>query len=92
MNGSESELESWALELLLCQADKTLERPREEFMLKAMRVACSHIILCGKWVAVQSETMRTNHIMWTMGEDFAYEYAETWYKQLDKLIHYVNKV
>jgi alpha-mannosidase len=39
----------------------------------------------------QSEKFRTNHIMWTMGEDFAYEYANTWFKQLDKLIHYVNK-
>lgn len=30
--------------------------------------------------------------MWTMGEDFAYEYANTWFKQIDKLIHYVNQV
>ena len=29
--------------------------------------------------------------MWTMGEDFAYENANTWFKQMDKLIHYVNK-
>ncbi|RDY14228.1 hypothetical protein CR513_00732 [Mucuna pruriens] len=34
---------------------------------------------------------RTNHIMWTMGDDFQYQYAETWFKQMDKLIHYVNK-
>lgn len=27
-----------------------------------------------------------------MGDDFAYENANTWFKQLDKLIHYVNKV
>ncbi|CAM6125814.1 unnamed protein product [Calypogeia fissa] len=39
----------------------------------------------------QGEHFRTNHIMWTMGEDFAYEYAMTWFKQMDKLIHYVNK-
>jgi alpha-mannosidase len=25
------------------------------------------------------------------GEDFAYESAGTWFKQMDKLIHYVNK-
>ena len=30
--------------------------------------------------------------MWTMGDDFAYENANTWFKQMDKLIHYVNKV
>lgn len=30
--------------------------------------------------------------MWTMGDDFQYQYAETWFKQMDKLIHYVNKV
>lgn len=30
--------------------------------------------------------------MWTMGDDFQYQYAESWFKQMDKLIHYVNKV
>lgn len=30
--------------------------------------------------------------MWTMGDDFQYQYAETWFKEMDKLIHYVNKV
>lgn len=30
--------------------------------------------------------------MWTMGDDFRYQYAESWFKQMDKLIHYVNKV
>jgi alpha-mannosidase len=38
----------------------------------------------------QSKEFRTNHLMWTMGDDFAYEYANTWFKQMDKLIHYVN--
>ncbi|KAI5683990.1 hypothetical protein M9H77_05218 [Catharanthus roseus] len=40
---------------------------------------------------VQANVTRTNHIMWTMGDDFQYQYAETWFKQMDKLIHYVNK-
>jgi len=35
---------------------------------------------------------RTNHIMWTMGDDFMYQYAESWFRQMDKLINYVNKV
>ncbi|KAA8547520.1 hypothetical protein F0562_003949 [Nyssa sinensis] len=39
----------------------------------------------------QANVTRTNHIMWTMGDDFQYQYAESWFKQLDKLIHYVNK-
>ncbi|WCJ28983.1 Alpha-mannosidase [Euphorbia peplus] len=39
----------------------------------------------------QANVTRTNHIMWTMGDDFQYQYAETWFRQMDKLIHYVNK-
>ncbi|KAM7529592.1 hypothetical protein LguiB_033002 [Lonicera macranthoides] len=39
----------------------------------------------------QANITRTNHVMWTMGDDFQYQYAESWFKQMDKLIHYVNK-
>ncbi|KAK9272279.1 hypothetical protein L1049_002650 [Liquidambar formosana] len=39
----------------------------------------------------QANITRTNHIMWTMGTDFKYQYAHTWFRQLDKLIHYVNQ-
>ncbi|XP_073225139.1 probable alpha-mannosidase At5g13980 isoform X2 [Cicer arietinum] len=39
----------------------------------------------------QANITRTNHIMWTMGTDFKYQYAETWFRQLDKFIHYVNQ-
>ncbi|KAK1303873.1 hypothetical protein QJS10_CPB11g01988 [Acorus calamus] len=39
----------------------------------------------------QANVTRTNHIMWTMGDDFQYQYAESWFKQMDRLIHYVNK-
>ncbi|XP_071696221.1 alpha-mannosidase-like [Rutidosis leptorrhynchoides] len=38
----------------------------------------------------QANVTRTNHIMWTMGDDFRYQYAESWFKEMDKLIHYVN--
>lgn len=41
---------------------------------------------------IQANVTRTNHMMWTMGDDFQYQYAESWFKQMDKLIHYVNKV
>ena len=40
----------------------------------------------------QASQYKTNHIMMTMGGDFAYENAITWYKNLDKLINYVNGV
>ena len=31
-----------------------------------------------------------NNIMFTMGSDFQYNNANTWFKNLDKLINYVN--
>ncbi|KAK2974185.1 hypothetical protein RJ640_021476 [Escallonia rubra] len=39
----------------------------------------------------QANITRTNHIMWTMGTDFKYQYAQTWFRNMDKLIHYVNQ-
>lgn len=30
--------------------------------------------------------------MLTMGTDFTYTYSETWFRQMDRLIHHVNKV
>ncbi|KAI0513516.1 hypothetical protein KFK09_009540 [Dendrobium nobile] len=39
----------------------------------------------------QANITRTNHIMFTMGTDFKYQYANSWFKQMDKFIHYVNK-
>lgn len=39
----------------------------------------------------QANITRTNHIMWTMGTDFKYQYANSWFRQMDKLIHYVNQ-
>lgn len=39
----------------------------------------------------QANLTRTNHIMWTMGDDFNYQYAESWFRNMDRLIHYVNK-
>ncbi|CAI5465089.1 unnamed protein product [Closterium sp. Yama58-4] len=38
----------------------------------------------------QAASYRTNHIMWTMGEDFSHADALPWFSNLDKLIHYVN--
>ncbi|KAL5795367.1 hypothetical protein ACOSQ2_000187 [Xanthoceras sorbifolium] len=39
----------------------------------------------------QANITRTNHIMWTMGTDFKYQYAHSWFRQMDKFIHYVNQ-
>lgn len=39
----------------------------------------------------QANITRTNHIMWTMGTDFKYQYAQSWFRNMDKLIHYVNQ-
>ncbi|XP_078495203.1 lysosomal alpha-mannosidase [Ciona intestinalis] len=38
----------------------------------------------------QANHFQTNHIMMTMGSDFEYSNANVWYKNLDKLIKYVN--
>ncbi|CAF4997569.1 unnamed protein product [Rotaria socialis] len=38
----------------------------------------------------QARGYATNHIIMTMGSDFQYEYASVWFKNLDKLIKYVN--
>ncbi|PHU19686.1 hypothetical protein BC332_10837 [Capsicum chinense] len=32
----------------------------------------------------QANVTRTNYIMWTMGENFQYQYAESWFKKMDK--------
>lgn len=41
-------------------------------------------------IEFQAKGYATNHIMMTMGSDFEYENANQWYKNLDKLIKYVN--
>lgn len=45
-----------------------------------------------KAVIGQAAHYTTNNIMFTMGSDFQYEDAREWYKNLDKLIYYVNKL
>ncbi|KAK6912903.1 Glycoside hydrolase family 38, N-terminal domain [Dillenia turbinata] len=39
----------------------------------------------------QANVTRTNHIMWAMGTDFRYQYGLSWFRQMDKFIHYVNQ-
>lgn len=38
----------------------------------------------------QAAVYKSNHIIMTMGSDFQYENANLWYKNMDKLIYYVN--
>ncbi|XP_037083659.1 lysosomal alpha-mannosidase-like isoform X1 [Pollicipes pollicipes] len=38
----------------------------------------------------QAKSFKTNHIVMTMGEDFHYQDAGMWFKNMDKLIKYVN--
>uniref|UniRef100_A0A3B1J9Z3 Alpha-mannosidase n=1 Tax=Astyanax mexicanus TaxID=7994 RepID=A0A3B1J9Z3_ASTMX len=49
--------------------------------------------LVNKFISIskaQADVYKTNHIIMTMGSDFQYENAIPWYKNMDKLIHYVN--
>ena len=45
-----------------------------------------------KFVRKQKESYPTNHILVSMGMDFQYQLAHMWFKNLDKLIKYVNNV
>ncbi len=38
----------------------------------------------------QARSFATNHIIMTMGSDFQYESANQWFKNMDKLMKYVN--
>ena len=42
-------------------------------------------------IAIQAESYRTKNIMLTMGDDFHYEGAHGWFRNLDVLIDSVNK-
>jgi len=42
-------------------------------------------------VCDQATHFKTNNVILTMGSDFMYENANLWYKNLDKLIKYVNE-
>lgn len=42
------------------------------------------------FIISQAAFYKTNHIIMTMGSDFQYENANLWYKNMDKLIKYVN--
>ena len=44
-----------------------------------------------KQAEIQSNMTRGENIMWTMGSDFNYEQAETWFINMDKLIAAINK-
>ena len=39
----------------------------------------------------QAKAFRTEHQIWACGSDFNYQNALHWYRNLDKIIHYINK-
>ena len=39
----------------------------------------------------QANHTKTEHQLWACGTDFQYQNADHWYRNLDKLIHYVNQ-
>ena len=39
---------------------------------------------------MQGKQTKTNHQLWMLGNDFTYQSASRWFKNYDKLIHYVN--
>ncbi|CAI5537097.1 unnamed protein product [Closterium sp. Naga37s-1] len=57
------------------------QEKKEEFVWRASKTF-------GK--SAQAKVTRSNHVMFTMGKDFAYSNAIMWFKNMDKLIHYVN--
>jgi lysosomal alpha-mannosidase len=42
------------------------------------------------YLCFKTQAYATNHIIMTMGQDFQYHNANEWFKNLDKLIKYVN--
>ncbi|XP_037957691.1 lysosomal alpha-mannosidase isoform X2 [Teleopsis dalmanni] len=44
-----------------------------------------------EFVTNMSKSYRTKNVLITMGEDFHYQNANSWYKNLDKLIKYANE-
>ncbi|KAL7642128.1 UNVERIFIED_CONTAM: hypothetical protein RMT77_006688 [Armadillidium vulgare] len=71
---------------LQCGDEPIMDDERLEDYNKNRRV--DEFILAARAEAL--EYLSPNNIMMTMGEDFHYVYADSWYKNLDKLIKYVN--
>lgn len=63
---------------------------------KLIMLAIIHIILqiesFLKFVKEQAESYRSNSVILTMGGDFTYQYAEMYFKNMDKLIRYTHWV
>jgi len=48
----------------------------------------NHVVFMAK---KQGAEYKTQHIQWTCGADFNYKNADTWFHNLDVLMHYVNQ-
>ncbi|XP_067124288.1 lysosomal alpha-mannosidase [Centruroides vittatus] len=71
---------------ILCNDQPIMDDPRMEDYNVNERV--EEFI---KIIMNEAKNYRTNHIIMTMGNDFNYQYAESWFKNLDKLMYYVNQ-
>lgn len=71
---------------LLCDDEPIKDDPRLKGFNVEKRV--SEFIELAK---DQAQHFATNHILMTMGNDFNYQTASPWFKNLDKLIFYVNQ-
>ncbi|XP_058513983.1 lysosomal alpha-mannosidase-like isoform X2 [Ochotona princeps] len=69
----------------LCDERSIVDNP-EDFQYNAQEVVDYFL----RMAADQHRYYRTNHIVMTMGGDFHYGYANSWFKNLDKLIQLVN--
>ncbi|XP_068205819.1 lysosomal alpha-mannosidase-like isoform X1 [Palaemon carinicauda] len=70
---------------ILCNDDPIMDNPRLHDYNVDQRV--DEFL---KAAAVQAKGYASQDIIMTMGMDFHYTYANAWYKNLDKLIKYVN--
>uniref|UniRef100_A0A1W7RA88 Alpha-mannosidase n=1 Tax=Hadrurus spadix TaxID=141984 RepID=A0A1W7RA88_9SCOR len=71
---------------LLCNDQPIMDDPRLEDYNVDIRA--QEFIKIAK---TEATVYRTNNIIMTMGNDFNYQNADTWFKNLDKLMTYINK-
>ncbi|XP_055327446.1 LOW QUALITY PROTEIN: lysosomal alpha-mannosidase-like [Paramacrobiotus metropolitanus] len=71
---------------LLCSDPPIMDDPRLEDYNLDERVSTFM-----KLINEQAQNFSTNHLIVTMGNDFNYQQAHVWFKNLDKLIKYINE-
>ncbi|KAK0161282.1 hypothetical protein PV327_009769 [Microctonus hyperodae] len=72
---------------ILCSDEPMIDDPESPDNNIDVKVA-----LFVAYCQVQANSYNTNNIIITMGQDFNYQNAHTWFTNLDKLIKYTNKL